>query len=119
MAHELGDTDAALPPYGLRLTHAALSLLRAAGEVDSYSGNRFREAVAAVVADGAAVVHVDLSEVTYLDSAGIGVLAGAHNRLAQEGRKLIILNPRDAVYRVFEMTGLTRFLEIDRLLGPG
>lgn len=119
MADEHSDAVGVTPTYGLRLTHAALSLLRAAGEVDSYSGDRFRDAVAAVVADGAAVVHVDLSDVTYLDSAGLGVLAGAHNRLAQEGRKLIILNPRDAVYRVFEMTGLTRVLEIDRLIGPG
>ena len=113
--------DAASPPpsLGLELTHPAASLLRAAGEIDSYSGDRFREGVSQVVADGAPVVHVDLADVTYLDSAGLGVLAGAHNRLAQEGRRLVIMNPRDAVYRVFEMTGLTRILEIDRYLGPG
>lgn len=104
---------------GLELAHPAASLLRAAGEVDSYTGDRFRDALAAVVADGGAVVHVDLAEVTYMDSAGLGVLAGAHNRLAQEGRRLVIMNPKDAVYRVFEMTGMTRILEIDRYLGPG
>lgn len=118
----MANSNDAPPPdqaRGLQLTHPALSLLRAAGEIDSYSGETFREAVSAAVADGAPVVHVDLAEVTYLDSAGLGVLAGAHSLLAQEGRQLVILNPRDAVYRVFEMTGLVRVLEIDRLLGPG
>lgn len=117
----MDESNSARPPapHGLELTHPALSLLRAAGEIDSYSGDRFREAVAEVIGDGASVVHVDLADVTYLDSAGLGVLAGAHNRLIQEGRRLVIMNPRDAVYRVFEMTGLTRVLEIDRLLGPG
>lgn len=106
-------------PHGLQLTHPAVSMLRAAGEIDTYTGERFREAVAKVVDEELAVVHVDLADVTYLDSAGLGVLAGAHRRLALDGRRLVILNPRDNVYRVFEMTGLTRVLDIARLRGPG
>jgi len=54
---------------------------------------------------------VDVSRLTFMDAAGIGVLAGAHEGLvAGGGGGLVIRGASGIVRRVFELIGLTRWL---------
>jgi anti-sigma B factor antagonist len=47
------------------------------GEVDLVSRDRLREALTAAIATTAKPIEVDLSQVTFLDAAGIGALIAA------------------------------------------
>jgi anti-anti-sigma factor len=58
-------------------------------------------------------VILDITELNYLGSEGVGVIASAHRRLSELGRRLIVRNPTAAVARVFMVTRLEKFLEIE------
>ena len=90
-------------------------LLTVAGEVDSSSASSLRAAVDSAFADGARVLTIDLDGVTFLDSAGLCVLAGAHRRAAEEGVRLRVLASTRAVIRPLQITGLWDLLEVERV----
>ncbi|HEX3967260.1 MAG TPA: STAS domain-containing protein [Edaphobacter sp.] len=50
------------------------------------------------------VMIVDLSETTYMDSAGLGLIMNYHVAAADYGRKLLLAGVNDRVKALFEMT---------------
>jgi anti-sigma B factor antagonist len=71
------------------------ALIEAAGEVDLTTVLQLREPVLkAVGAIGGTAVIVDLSQVDFIDSAGLALLVEARKRLAPDGRTLYILLTR-------------------------
>jgi anti-sigma B factor antagonist len=58
-----------------------------------------------VTAERGAVV-VDLCDVTFLDSTGLGVLMNALRRLTRQRRDLRIVCPPGSIRRIFELSGL-------------
>ena len=90
-------------------------LLTVAGEVDSSTAPSLRAAVDTVFADGARSLTVDLDGVTFLDSAGLCVLAGAHRRAAEDGVVLRVLASTRAVIRPLQITGLYDLLAVERV----
>lgn len=55
---------------------------------------------------------LDLKELIYLGSEGVGVIASAHKRLTEKGRQLIVKNPTRPVRRVLAVTRLDLYLNI-------
>jgi anti-sigma B factor antagonist len=78
------------------------------GEVDSATAPGLRDCLLAVLArPGAAAVDVDLSDVTFLDSAGLSALATAHRAALAADRVLRIrCGTARAVVRPLQITGL-------------
>ena len=58
-------------------------------------------------------VRVDLAEVTFLDSSGVGVLVVAHKAAAAAGATYQITGPNTEVYEQLRMTGLVELFGID------
>ncbi|HET9078567.1 MAG TPA: STAS domain-containing protein [Acidimicrobiales bacterium] len=83
---------------------------RPVGAIDAFSVSSFREAVAAVPS-GASLV-VDLSGVSFLDSAGLGALIGGIRRLRQLGGEVAVAAPRPLIARVLNTTGFDRIVEV-------
>jgi anti-sigma B factor antagonist len=83
--------------------------LALAGELDSSNAQRLEAAVAPIVEQGPERVVLDLSELRFMDSAGISVLV----RLAAEVQTVEIRDPSPIVRRVIEVTGLTSVLQVD------
>ena len=82
----------------------------AAGEVDSTSAPVLREQIDAVIDNGAPEFVVDLVQVTFLDSAGLCVLAAAHRRAGDRGIRMRVLASSRAVIRPLQSTGLWSLL---------
>src|SRR5690242_3929731 len=53
-----------------------------AGELDLYNAEEVRRALLDTLADGAELLVIDLSEVTFIDSTALGVLIEARSRMA-------------------------------------
>jgi anti-anti-sigma factor len=53
---------------------------------------------------------VDLGEVTFVDSTGMGLVLEVHDRARAEGFKLRLLRGPDEVQRVFELAGVADVL---------
>lgn len=86
------------------------SVVAVTGEVDVSNAARLREALDARLADHVAELVVDLSEVSYIDSTGIGVLVGAAHRAEDAGKALRVLRAQDNVSRIFGMLGVDEII---------
>ena len=81
-------------------------VLSAQGFLDLSTRLKLSTALSEVVtSDGRAVV-VDLCDVTFLDSTGLGVLMNALRRLTRQSRQLRIVCPPGNIRRIFELSGL-------------
>ncbi|MGY1745614.1 STAS domain-containing protein [Blastococcus sp. SYSU D00695] len=89
-----------------------------AGEVDCSTAPRLTESLDGVLDDAPAEVVVDLTEVTFLDSAGLHALVTAHGRAGRAGTRLRVLVATRAVLRPIQVTGLAEVLAVEQV-APG
>lgn len=87
--------------------------LSVAGEVDVSCADELRSAIDAQIAEGVSgELVVDLAEVPYIDSTGIGVLVGAAHRVSEAGGTLVVARPQRNVARVLGLLGVQADLNI-------
>jgi anti-sigma B factor antagonist len=80
--------------------------LAAKGEIDAHSSEQLTAAVEQLLEAGATAVLLDATEVTFIDSSGIRVLAVASNTLEERGGTFVIDGMSAAMQRILEVTGL-------------
>ncbi len=51
-------------------------------------------------------VIVDLSQLEFMDSTGIGVMLGRYKKLQQQNKPIYIINPSKQAEKIFQMSGL-------------
>jgi anti-sigma B factor antagonist len=108
--------EKAMEDYGLTIEvrqEPGHVLVTVAGEVDLATVPQLRERLAAPAASGRPLI-VDLDGVTFIDAAGLGVLASAARRAAARGASLHALCARHQVRRLFAITGLDRQIPLAR-----
>jgi anti-sigma B factor antagonist len=76
------------------------------GELDLAVAARLQEALERA---GSECTHVliGMESCEFVDSTGIAVVVHAHQRFAEEGRKVVLYAPTSQVLRVLSVTGLT------------
>lgn len=77
------------------------------GELDLAVAGQLDEVLAAAV-EQCSQVLIGLERCDFIDSSGIAVILRAHNRMEEEGNRLVVYAPTDQVLRVLSMTGLTQ-----------
>jgi anti-sigma B factor antagonist len=88
-----------------------LPVLTAPGEIDVTTADQLRLALLEATAHGHTTVVVDMTRTQFCDSAALGVLARAHKRALEEGGELRLVMPEGgAVFRIFTLTSLHRFI---------
>ncbi len=90
---------------------AGHTVVAVTGDVDFRDAVEFRTYLTDVVAVGLPVV-VDLTDVTFMDSTGLGVLIQAHKRLTERGAVLVLVCPDNALRRLLRITALDRVFTI-------
>ncbi|MCW2579322.1 MAG: anti-sigma-factor antagonist [Blastococcus sp.] len=90
-------------------------LVTAAGEIDSTSSPVLRQRLDDLLDGEARELTVDLGGVTFLDSAGLCVLAAAHRRAVRQGVRMRVLASSRAVIRPLEITGLWQLLDAEKV----
>lgn len=77
-----------------------------AGDIDISAIVAVRSAFHEVLGDGWNRVLVDLADVTFLDSAAVGILIGLHRRCREAGGACVLVNLQPEHLRIFSATGL-------------
>jgi len=95
-------------------TTDAYTLCRPVGELDAYTVNDFREALGAVT--GADRVLIDLSNVPFMDSAGLGALIGGIRRTRESGGEVAVACGRPTLTRLLHTTGFDRIVPVEDTL---
>jgi anti-sigma B factor antagonist len=83
------------------------------GEIDSTSAPVLRERLSGLLDDGVTDLSVDLTSVSFRDSAGLCVLAATYRRMSAENQRMRVLASSRAVIRPLQITGLYDLLQVE------
>ena len=82
------------------------TVVAASGEIDVAAAPQLREELVSLIVDGAHQLVVDLEEVDFIDSTGLGVLVGAVRRARGAGGDVRLVCTNSRILKVFGVTGL-------------
>lgn len=82
------------------------TVVAASGEIDVATAPALREQLTSLVEDGKSQLVVDLEEVDFIDSTGLGVLVGAIRRARAADGDLRLVCTNSRLLKVFDVTGL-------------
>jgi anti-anti-sigma factor len=86
--------------------------LKLQGELDLSTVSKVEEELRRAEADEPALLALDLSQLTFLDSTGLRLIVTADQRAREQGRRLAIVKGPDPVQRVFAITRLDERLDM-------
>jgi anti-sigma B factor antagonist len=87
-------------------------IVAVSGEVDVYSAPMLRDELTQLLAGGATSVVVDLTDVSFLDSTGLGALVSARTAAGQAGGSLPVVCTHERILKLFTITGLDGVFQI-------
>lgn len=82
------------------------------GELNNQTSNRLQEAISNMLDVPAKTLVLDMQQVTFISSSGIGVIVKARNTLKEKGQSLTMVNVQPQVKRVFDIMQLTPILKV-------
>lgn len=91
---------------------AASTTVAVAGEVDVSNAPELRQALESALAGASPEIEVDMAQVPYIDSTGIGVLVGAAHAAKDAGKRFTIASPQRNVSRVLGLLGVSGELNV-------
>ena len=90
--------------------------LKLIGEIDHHGAGALREEIdRAIFKYRAATVILDLSGVSFMDSAGLGLILGRFRKTREMGINLIIVNPTDSIMKILLIAGADKILDIRKV----
>jgi len=92
--------------------HGRRSVLLLQGELDLCTRDRVRRAISSALKHRPRILVLDLSGLDFIDCSGLSVLVWAHNRLAEQGRQLVITGSKPMVRRVICLAGADEYLHL-------
>jgi anti-sigma B factor antagonist len=96
------------PLHVTRRNADGIAILELHGRLVLEDGDKtLRDVVDALIAAGRQAVLIDLHDVSYMDSAGIGAIVEVYLRLTHRGGQCRLLRPSPHVQRVLDITRLS------------
>jgi anti-sigma B factor antagonist len=92
-----------------------LAVVTLGGEVDYEVSPQLRTRIVRAIKEGRRRLVLDLTDVTFIDSTAIGVIAGAVERLDEAGGgSLAVVCTHEKVLQILEITGLDSVITLYR-----
>ena len=89
-----------------------VKVLQPAGLLDGTKATQVRQEIDGILNQGADIVLIDLKDVTFIDSSGLGALVSALKAVRSAGGKLFICSINAQVRMLFELTSMDRVFQI-------
>lgn len=88
--------------------------LSLAGELDMRTSENLRQAIDTEIdRRGIRTVILDLHDVSFVDSSGLGVILGRYKKLMLLGGKVIIKHVPPHIYKIMELSGLPKIIPFE------
>ena len=94
------------------LTQGNLTTFFLDGEIDMDKTEAAKEVIFPHI-DAGKEVHLNLSQVQYMDSSGISVLIESHQKAIEKGTKMIVKDVSKSVLKVIMMAKLEQILNLE------
>jgi anti-sigma B factor antagonist len=88
-------------------------IARLGGDLDIVTSDDVRRELAGVVDSGATALSLDLSDVRFVDSSGLGALVAIHRYAEAAGARFVVRKVPSQVQRLFEITRLHDLLTVE------
>ncbi|REH82465.1 anti-sigma factor antagonist [Staphylococcus felis] len=83
------------------------------GELDVATVPELESVLVPMRQDGQRDIYVDLKNLKYMDSTGLGLFVGTLKALNQHQKELYILGANNRIKRLFEITGLSDLMHVN------
>ena len=88
-------------------TDTAVPVVAPRGEIDLASSRELGSALGEIAGEPGVALVLDLSEVTFMDSVGLGVVLKASSRFRRQAKRFVIVAPPGGqVMRLLELSGV-------------
>ncbi len=93
-------------------TGKAYSVIDLIGFLDAHTVNSFEKSFEEILAAGQNHIVIDLKDLRYISSAGIGALMGLTQELRRANGDLVLLRPNEKVFKILDLLGFTKIFNI-------
>ncbi len=92
-----------------------LLLIKLIGSVDHHTAREAREKIDSSIKRGRIkTVILDLGEVEFMDSSGLGLILGRYARVCDLGGKFILKGISDEIMKIIRLAGIEKFIPIEK-----
>ncbi|MDQ6599530.1 anti-sigma F factor antagonist [Bacillus salipaludis] len=97
----------------LEIKHDVLCI-RLSGELDHHTADELREQAANAI-DRNEIRHIvlNLEQLTFMDSSGLGVILGRYKQIKQVHGEMVVCAISPAIQRLFDMSGLFKIIKME------
>lgn len=93
--------------------HDSLLEVKLGGEIDAYTAPQLRDTLFPLSEKEKVNMVVNLTEVGYMDSTGLGVFVGVFKNIRSKNGELKLIGLSRRLKRLFEITGLAEIMDIN------
>ena len=101
---ELKLTEPSEPPEPLRVS--------VSGYLDAHTVLSFEQRMEEQLQSGYSKIILDIGDLSYISSAGIGAMMGLAQKLRGKGGDLVLVKPSEKVFKILELLGFTKIFRI-------
>ena len=87
-------------------------VIEPSGTLDGPQTTAFRQQVDAALEKDAKILLIDLKDITFVDSSGLGVLVACLKNARTAGCKMYVCSINDQIRMLFELTSMERVFEV-------
>ncbi|PTJ91709.1 anti-sigma factor antagonist [Staphylococcus simulans] len=87
--------------------------IKVGGELDVYTVPELEQVLTPIKQEGTHDVYVNLTNVSYMDSTGLGLFVGTLKALNQNDKELYIIGASERISCLFEITGLSDLMHVN------
>lgn len=98
----------------IEVEHGSRALIvRLKGELDHHSAEAVKAKMEEAIGQSRSKhVVLNLRELQFMDSSGLGVILGRYKLISSKGGKMVVCDVNPSVYKLFEMSGLFKVLSV-------
>jgi anti-sigma B factor antagonist len=94
-----------------RTDHEKYSVLHLSGFLDAHTVPKFENALQTLLEEDKFKITVNLAQLDYISSAGLGVFMGFIEEIREKGGDIKLSNLSQKVYKVFDLLGFPALFE--------
>ncbi|WP_008311021.1 STAS domain-containing protein [Leptolyngbya sp. PCC 6406] len=91
---------------------SSVKIIEPAGILDSTQADAFRAQVDEALATGTNTLLIDLKDISFVDSSGLGALVMVLKKVRAAQKEMYVCSINDQVRMLFELTSMDRVFEV-------
>lgn len=84
------------------------------GSLDTVNSTLFMKEIEPILTQEGLDVVVDCEKLTYISSSGLRTFKILHKSIQENSGTMVVCNLRPEVYKIFELTGFTKIMTINK-----